>query len=150
MRFTHNFTLLLTLLCSSHALAADAAVDPTPDTTISSAKPVVTLGYAKYQGIPVVDSASGVTNTNFLGIRFAAPPTGTLRFAVPKAPATTAGVTIAGTQPNRCPMGAIGTATTSPFRTTSTRRELELRSDAELVERQDSLPPFSEDCLFLK
>ena len=32
---------------------------------------VVDLGYAKYQGVP---SAFG--NTNFLGVRYAAPPTG--------------------------------------------------------------------------
>lgn len=33
---------------------------------------VVDLGYAKYQGVAVPNT----TNTQFLGIRFAAPPTG--------------------------------------------------------------------------
>lgn len=38
----------------------------------SNGVPVIDLGYAKYQG--VFDSANNVTN--YLGIRYAAPPTG--------------------------------------------------------------------------
>ena len=37
---------------------------------------VVDLGYAKYQGTFVQDKETGSTNTQFLGIRFAAPPIG--------------------------------------------------------------------------
>ena len=47
-----------------------AAVSPSP-------APIVDLGYAKYQGILVQDTQTNETNTYFLGMRYAAPPTGT-------------------------------------------------------------------------
>jgi hypothetical protein len=40
------------------------------------AVPIVNLGYATYQGIIVQDTLTNQTNTNFLGVRYAAPPTG--------------------------------------------------------------------------
>ena len=43
--------------------------------------PVVDLGYSRYQGVPL---QNGVTQ--WLGIRYAAPPTGSLRFAAPQDP----------------------------------------------------------------
>ena len=50
-----------------HAAAAGA---PTPT-------PIVDLGYATYQGILVQDEQTNQTNINFLGVRYAASPTGT-------------------------------------------------------------------------
>ncbi|KAF8996976.1 Alpha/Beta hydrolase protein [Cyathus striatus] len=47
---------------------------------------VVDLGYAKYRGF------INNSNTNFLGVRFAASPTGTFRFRAPQPPETTLGV----------------------------------------------------------
>jgi hypothetical protein len=41
-----------------------------------SAAAIVDLGYATYQGILVQDPVTNQTNTNFLGVRDAAPPTG--------------------------------------------------------------------------
>ena len=38
----------------------------------STASPIVDLGYAQYEGI--IDTTTG--NTEFLGVRYAAPPTG--------------------------------------------------------------------------
>ena len=41
------------------------------------APPVVNLGYAQYEGATVQDKVTNATHTQFLGIRYAAPPTGT-------------------------------------------------------------------------
>lgn len=54
---------------------------------ISHTAPVVDLGYSKYQGIAL---ESGVNE--YLGMRFAAPPLGDLRFRAPVEPLTTVGV----------------------------------------------------------
>lgn len=61
---------------ASTLLAAVAAVDTTVD-----------LGYSRYKGIA---QANGVSQ--WLGIRFAAPPVGDLRFAPPQDPKHTTGV----------------------------------------------------------
>ncbi|KAF8855262.1 triacylglycerol lipase-like protein [Acephala macrosclerotiorum] len=55
--------------------------------TISNTAPVVDLGYSKYQGVGL---ESGVNQ--YLGMRFAAPPLGDLRFRAPVEPLATAGV----------------------------------------------------------
>ncbi|OJD31316.1 triacylglycerol lipase [Diplodia corticola] len=65
-------------VCAFH-LAAVLAVDP-----------AVALDYATYQGTPYGDAT-----TEWLGIRYAAPPTGRLRFAAPQDPLPAVGVTIA-------------------------------------------------------
>lgn len=52
--------------------------------------PTVSLGYSSYQGTPY---ANGVSE--WLGMRYAAPPTGALRFAAPQDPNAAAGVTVA-------------------------------------------------------
>ncbi|KAG2064949.1 alpha/beta-hydrolase [Suillus decipiens] len=89
--------------------------------------PVVDLGYAQYQG-----SVDTVTNTtSFLGIRYAAPPIGNLRWAAPQPPPTTSGIQHAVTQPNECyqvPLNLPSTKTMS-----SSKRDVSQ----------------SEDCLFL-
>ncbi|KAG0698021.1 Alpha/Beta hydrolase protein [Suillus ampliporus] len=94
--------------------------------------PIVDLGYAQYQG-----SVDTVTNiTSFLGIRYAAPPLGDLRWAAPQPPSTFSGVQQATMQPNECHQAPLGQGNTSihPFESTS------------LSERAANQ---SEDCLFL-
>jgi len=140
MEFTKNLSFLLTVLASSsHVLSLPTAPVGTVD-----------LGYATYQGVPFVDTISGTNNTQFLGIRYAAPPTGSLRFAAPQEPATTTSVQVAANQPNRCYMGAMGLASQTPYRqvnSTASRRSLD---SIVQLESRDDLPPFDEDCLFLK
>jgi len=53
--------------------------------TAPLAGPTVDLGYSTYQGI----TQSGINK--FLGMRFAAPPTGDLRWMAPAAPLSTSG-----------------------------------------------------------
>ncbi|KAF5360984.1 hypothetical protein D9756_005141 [Leucocoprinus leucothites] len=97
--------------------------------------PVVDLGYAKYQG--TVNRDTG--NVQYLGVRYAAAPTGSLRWREPHAPEATSGVQLANKQPNTCMQAGNGANTVSPFlnSTSLTRRQT---SDA---------PAASEDCLFL-
>ncbi|KAH7920758.1 alpha/beta-hydrolase [Leucogyrophana mollusca] len=114
MHLSRNFTGLLALLALSlgvHALSA----------------PTVDLGYASYQGS--VDPTSNITS--FLGIRYAAPPVGDLRWAAPQPPATVSGVQQATEQPNECYQAPMGNASTNSF-------TLSKRAVSE-----------SEDCLFL-
>lgn len=58
--------------------------------TVLAVNPTVPLGYSTYQGTPY---ANGITE--WLGLRYAAPPTGDLRFAAPRDPYTVDGVTLA-------------------------------------------------------
>ncbi|KAF5342611.1 hypothetical protein D9611_001408 [Ephemerocybe angulata] len=118
--------------------AAPADVD-SQSTTSSSAVPIVNLGYAQYQGVP---NTKG--NTDFLGIRYAAPPVGNLRFREPQAPATVKGVQVANKQPNICSQGVFGANSVSPFRGSNTTG-----ASTSLTERDVVIPPVSEDCLFL-
>ncbi|KAL0571252.1 DNA-directed DNA polymerase gamma mip1, partial [Marasmius crinis-equi] len=60
--------------------------------------PVVDLGYAQYQG--VYDSSTNVTD--YRGVRYAAPPTGDLRWRAPQAPEHVSGVQQASTDPPSC------------------------------------------------
>ncbi|KAG1875450.1 Alpha/Beta hydrolase protein [Suillus subalutaceus] len=92
--------------------------------------PIVDLGYAQYQGS--VDTATNTTS--FLGVRYAAPPLGNLRWAAPQPPPTITGVQQANTQPNECYQAPLGNASTNPFESIS------------LSKRDVSQ---SEDCLFL-
>ena len=48
---------------------------------VSAINPLVDLGYSRYQGVQL---QNGITQ--WLGLRFAAPPTGALRFAAPQDP----------------------------------------------------------------
>ncbi|KAK0463609.1 Alpha/Beta hydrolase protein [Desarmillaria tabescens] len=92
--------------------------------------PVVDLGYAKYRG--TLDPA-GSNNTQFLGIRFAAPPTGSLRWQAPRTPDFIAGIQDAIANPSGCLQGGTGAASSNPFP----------------ANKRDTFAANSEDCLFL-
>lgn len=62
---------LLPKILASIALGACAATAAAVSST-----PTVNLGYATYQGVLVEDPLSNQTNINFLGVRYAANPTG--------------------------------------------------------------------------
>ncbi|KAJ4480046.1 Alpha/Beta hydrolase protein [Lentinula aciculospora] len=80
--------------------------------------PVIDIGYAKYQG--VFDSANN--GTNYLGIRYAEPPTGDLRWRAPQSPANDSNVVQpASTQPPPCFQAPTGEASTNPLETLSKR-----------------------------
>lgn len=55
--------------------------------SLSSASAVVDLGYASYEGRTL---SNGITQ--WLGMRYAAPPVGDLRFAAPKDPLAVKGI----------------------------------------------------------
>ncbi|KAJ7235607.1 Alpha/Beta hydrolase protein [Mycena haematopus] len=90
--------------------------------------PIIDVGYTQYRGF--VDTTTNITQ--FLGMRYAAPPIGDLRFRAPQAPPTEAGVQSATDQPNWCMQAGDGTATTNPLRN---------------IKRENPVAP--EDCLFL-
>ncbi|KAG2743957.1 alpha/beta-hydrolase [Suillus brevipes Sb2] len=111
---------LLAVLQTFLALATLATADAS----------IINLGYAQYQG-----SVDTVTNTtSFLGIRYAAPPLGNLRWAAPQPPPTISGVQQATTQPNECYQAPLGNASTNPFENSSLSKRVVGQS---------------EDCLFL-
>ncbi|KAJ7275805.1 alpha beta-hydrolase [Mycena rebaudengoi] len=89
--------------------------------------PVIDLGYARYQG--AVDTSTNITS--FLGIRYAAPPTGDLRFRAPYPPSAVSGVQQAVVQPDQCFQAGLGAAPTTP------------------VGRREVVVASSEDCLSL-
>ncbi|KAH9486198.1 putative secreted lipase [Psilocybe cubensis] len=103
-----------------------------------TAGPVVDLGYAKYQGLVVEDAVSNATRTHFLGIRFAAPPTGLARFNAPSLPSTVPGIQQANAQPPMCLQSPYGSAPTNPYRVDKSQ---------DVHKRDESTS--SEDCLFL-
>ncbi|PPQ80157.1 hypothetical protein CVT25_001450 [Psilocybe cyanescens] len=105
--------------------------------TVVAAPPIVNLGYAQYQGMVVQDGVTNATHTQFLGLRYAAPPTGSYRFRAPAPPATTPGIQQANVQPPECFQGSVGNSPTTPFRVSQ-------RNSARAV-----VPGPSEDCLFL-
>jgi len=49
--------------------------------TVGAVKPLVDVSYSKYQGAPL---GNGITQ--WMGVRYAAPPVGNLRFAAPSDP----------------------------------------------------------------
>ncbi|VDC03312.1 unnamed protein product [Peniophora sp. CBMAI 1063] len=80
------------------ALAGSAALSSLFSTPQNLSVKSIDLGYARYQ--TDVSLAEGVTS--FLGIRYAAPPTGDLRFRAPQSPATTEELQLATSQPPAC------------------------------------------------
>ncbi|KAF8881219.1 Alpha/Beta hydrolase protein [Infundibulicybe gibba] len=99
---------------------------------LASAAEIVNLGYAQYQGF--IDPTSN--NTHFLGIRYAAAPTGALRWTAPRVPATVTAVQQANAEPPQCFQAGSGVSATSPFRTSP-------------VAKRAAAVTTSEDCLFL-
>ncbi|KAK7462813.1 hypothetical protein VKT23_007393 [Stygiomarasmius scandens] len=97
-----------------------------------SSPPVIDLGYASYQGS--FDSTNNVTN--FLGIRYASPPLGNLRFRAPQPPANVSGIQQARTFSPTCLQTSRGGSPTNPFsnKTATSKRQA---------------GGSSEDCLFL-
>ncbi|KAG1888833.1 Alpha/Beta hydrolase protein [Suillus subluteus] len=118
---TANLLVVSQVLLALEALSAPAA-------TVST--PIVNLAYAQYQGS--VDTATNITS--FLGIRYAAPPVGDLRWAAPQPPLAVSEVQQATTQPNECNQAPAGNASTNSFESTSMRKRAISQS---------------EDCLFL-
>lgn len=72
----------------------------------STTYPLVDLGYAQYQGI----LPAGSDVTHFLGIRYAAPHTGALRWQGPRDPSIIEGVQKADSQPPSCLQAPYGSA----------------------------------------
>lgn len=62
-------------------LSAFAVVYGSPEVEDTLNKPLVDLGYAKYQGSRVADGVD-----QYLGMRYAQPPLGDLRFRAPQDP----------------------------------------------------------------
>ena len=133
--------------------------------------PIVDLGYAQYQGV----SNSETGNTEFLGVRYAAPPTGMncplarfhsltttgkYRWREPRLPGKVDGLQMADTQPNRCQQ--------APERVDKRNRLQYTTNDVTLADQGSQhvlgdpwrggneedvelmMRPVSEDCLFLK
>ncbi|KAK7461911.1 hypothetical protein VKT23_008342 [Stygiomarasmius scandens] len=111
---------LIALLLSSFVYNSIAQSNP----------PIIDLGYASYQGS--FDSANNVTN--FLGIRYASPPVGDLRFRAPQPPVNVSGVQQANTVPPICFQASSGGSPTNPFSNDTSKRQA---------------GGASEDCLFL-
>ncbi|KAH0833387.1 Alpha/Beta hydrolase protein [Lanmaoa asiatica] len=116
-------------LISSTSLVSAATLA----TSVNMTAPIVNLGYAQYQGY--FDAQNNITN--FLSIRYAAPPLGTLRFQAPQPPLTESGVQPATQNPNMCYQATVGINTTAPV------------SPYGYNKRQSTTPASSEDCLFL-
>ncbi|KAF9475482.1 cephalosporin esterase [Pholiota conissans] len=115
-----------------------------------SSPPTIDLGYSTYQGISVVDPITNKTNTNFLGLRYAAPPTADLRFSAPHPPASTSGVQIADAEPRRCWAGTMGMQPVSPRNDAMVAVAKRSNASSGLGARDSTEPPpFDEDCLFL-
>ncbi|KAJ7889187.1 alpha beta-hydrolase [Mycena leptocephala] len=108
----------------------------------TEAAPTIDLGYAKYQGS--VDTSANITT--FLGIRYAASPTGELRFRAPQPPQTVAGVLNATTQPDQCFQAGGGTSATNPL---EARAVSTISSSTNPLRARSINTTSSEDCLFL-
>jgi acetylcholinesterase len=80
-----SFIRSLVLATVLSSLATDVAAKPLLPR--QDAGPIIDLGYSQYEGIAL---SSGVNQ--FLGMRFAAPPLGELRFRAPVNPDVTTGV----------------------------------------------------------
>ncbi|KAG7095864.1 hypothetical protein E1B28_006556 [Marasmius oreades] len=91
--------------------------------------PIIDLGYSQYQG--VFDANNNVTN--FLGLRYAAAPTGENRWRAPQAPQNTSGVQLANANPRPCFSAPTGAAPSNPFLKNNKRQTIAK----------------GEDCLFL-
>ncbi|KAJ3754097.1 alpha/beta-hydrolase [Lentinula raphanica] len=116
------------------AVASSVRATATYPRSTNGSVPVIDLGYARYQG--AFDSTNNLTN--YLGMRYAAPPLGDLRWQAPQSPASTndSGIQQATTQPPTCPQAGWGVASSYPTQLTK-RAETDTDDGS------------SEDCLFL-
>ncbi|KAI5890824.1 alpha/beta-hydrolase [Schizophyllum commune H4-8] len=114
--------------------------------------PIIDLGYATYEG--AFDPVSNVTR--FLGVRYAAPPTGENRWRPPQPPLHQEGV-LKATEPTRiCLQGSWGNAKTAPSfaRGKKTAEKVDLLQQVHNGSATDmhtafTTAPADEDCLFL-
>ncbi|EEB92893.1 hypothetical protein MPER_08527, partial [Moniliophthora perniciosa FA553] len=86
-----NLVILISLLVAQTTASSFQPRSPQQGVTVD-------LGYARYQG--VFDPSTNVTD--FIGVRFAAPPTGQLRWQAPQPPEPISGVQIANVNPPQC------------------------------------------------
>ncbi|KAH6909222.1 Alpha/Beta hydrolase protein [Coprinopsis sp. MPI-PUGE-AT-0042] len=107
-----------------------------------SAFPEVNLGYGRYQGI--INAGSG--NLEFLGIRYANPPTGDFRWRAPQPPRIELRPHLADNQPEKCYQTFPGSAPTNPFSVGGASQPVQ--GNKTLEARQSGVGE-SEDCLFL-
>ncbi|KAJ7699486.1 alpha/beta-hydrolase, partial [Mycena metata] len=106
----------------------------------------VDLGYATYQSNLSLDPGSGVTS--FLGVRYAAAPTGPLRFRAPTAPARVPDVQNATTPAQQC-WQAPGLNSTTRSRMIEPEYTLAVQGKRH-QDKRDTDGISDEDCLFLK
>ncbi|KAJ3542368.1 hypothetical protein NMY22_g3532 [Coprinellus aureogranulatus] len=117
---------------------------------MSEDPPIVDLGYARYQGVSNVETG----NTEFLGIRYAAPPTGKARWREPRLPDRVDDLQKADTQPNRCQQ-AFGSVDRPNIQKSGVDATTAYGEGSQQVLGQSNVqwgsvvPPVSEDCLFL-
>ncbi|KAF9461661.1 Alpha/Beta hydrolase protein [Collybia nuda] len=100
-------------------------------TPTDASNPIVNLSYATYAGS--FNHSTG--HTQFLGMRYAAPPTGNLRWRAPQAPTPVSGILPAHLEPSTCFFTGQGEQAKTPFRMMG-------------LNKRDPFSP-SEDCLFL-
>ncbi|TFK27821.1 cephalosporin esterase [Coprinopsis marcescibilis] len=112
---------------------------------------LVDVGYTKYQGL--VNLATG--NTEFLGIRYAAPPLGNLRWRQPQVPQYVEEVQLANIQPKQCFQAFPGTSPPPPFKFQLLDLDTVAVNVANVSDSPQPLEPgppensMTEDCLFL-
>ncbi|KAF9060481.1 Alpha/Beta hydrolase protein [Rhodocollybia butyracea] len=117
------FRILLAVVLSFAVVSRSAHIHSRDSNDV----PIIDLGYAKYQG--VFDSLNNITN--YLGIRYAAPPTG----QAPQTPTNNNGaVQQANAAPLQCFQAENGFAPANPLET---------------INKRQSVPAQTEDCLFL-
>lgn len=81
MSLSRCFLFVTAVTC----LLAETAA--TPILPRSDASPIVDLGYSQYEGTTLNSKVN-----QYLGVRFAAPPLGNLRFRAPQDPIATTGI----------------------------------------------------------
>lgn len=117
--------MVLLPLAALSVLAASVTAFPTKRWD----RPVVDLGYASYQGV-----YNETTNIQyFKGMRYAAPPTGDLRWKAPQPPHAVQGVQDAASFGPQCIQGTVGGTPIQGL----------------LKSKSDQLLGHSEDCLFI-
>lgn len=140
-----------------HAITSLLLIQGTVTTRAAAPAPIVNIGYAKYQGEIVQDQISSATHTRFLGICFAAPPTGgsmsntitvievyllvCRHYTVQRArlPAPVSEIQQSAPAPV-CFQASLGTGASNPYGGVQPLFQM----------REDDGPKISEDCLFLK